>query len=150
MAAGHLEWLRRPAPTVLTPHPGEMRALLKGAGHEDLVDAPRAEQACALAARTGAIVVLKGLGTVTAMPDGRWHVNTSGNHGLGTGGTGDVLGGLLAGLLAQGVQAEAACLAAVFLHGLAAELAPTGARALIADDLPGLIGEAVKYVTPFA
>ncbi|OPZ31064.1 MAG: Bifunctional NAD(P)H-hydrate repair enzyme Nnr [Lentisphaerae bacterium ADurb.BinA184] len=148
--AANLDWLRRDAATVLTPHPGEMRALLGGAARPDLVGAPRHVQAVELARRTGAIVVLKGLGTVTAAPDGAWHLNTSGHHGLGSGGTGDVLGGLIGSLLAQGLSALHASLAGVFLHGLAAELAPTGARALIADDLPALIGEAFRTVTPFA
>lgn len=135
--------------TVLTPHPGEMRALLDGFGLGALAAAARPEQALALARHTGAVVVLKGAQTVVATPDGAWCVNSSGSSALATAGTGDVLAGLLCGLLAQGWTAWDAARAAVFIHGLAAELAPAG-RALVADDLLELIPGALRQLSPFA
>ena len=145
--AGKLE---RSAPSVLTPHPGEMKILLEGFGLNDLISASRTEQAVGLARQTGAFVVLKGMGTVVAAPDG-WHaINTSGTNGLASGGTGDVLSGLIAGLLAQQFAPRDACRAAVFIHGRAAEIAPAGDRALTADGLLELIGPALRELTPFA
>jgi NAD(P)H-hydrate repair Nnr-like enzyme with NAD(P)H-hydrate dehydratase domain len=67
--------------------------------------------------------VLKGSGSVCAAPDGTWHINTSGNPGMASAGMGDVLSGMIAALLAQGAQPGAALLAAVYLHGAAADLA---------------------------
>ena len=148
--AQHPELLKRDAATLLTPHPGELRDLLNGFGLSELRDAERLRQAAALAARTQAVVVLKGQGTVVAAPDGRAAINTSGNSGLASAGTGDVLAGILGSLLAQGVNAwDAACLG-VFVHGLAAELVPGGSRALTADDLIEHIGAAFQRLTPFA
>ena len=140
----------RGAPLVVTPHPGEMRALLSGFGLERLVDSPRREQASELAQRHGLWVVLKGMGTVVAAPDGRTAINTSGDSGLASGGSGDVLSGLLGGLLAQGQEPWDALRLGVFLHGLAAELAVDSGRALVADDLLGRIGAAFRELTPFA
>jgi NAD(P)H-hydrate epimerase len=148
LVAGMPVVLDRRAPTILTPHPGEMRALLHGCEMDDMVDAGRVEQAVALARNLAAYVVLKGLGTVIAGPDGRWAINTSGSSGLASAGTGDVLGGLIAGLLAQGFDPWDACTAGVFLHGRAAELSIHGSRALIADDLLDFIGPAFCDLTP--
>ena len=139
----------QPANIVLTPHPGEMRALLEGFGLGDRRDAPRAAQAEALACHTGACVVLKGLGTVVAAPGGRVTINSSGNSALATAGSGDVLAGMIGGFLAQGMEAWNAARTAVFLHGLAAELAPSE-RALVADDLPDLTKAALRVITPAA
>lgn len=140
----------RVAATVLTPHPGEMRGLLAGLGLEELATAARTTQATEVARATQAVVVLKGLGTVVAAPDGRWAINTSGTEGLASAGSGDVLAGMIGGLLAQGMTAWDAARLGAFLHGRAAELAPHGNRALVADDLLELIGPALKDVTPFA
>jgi len=141
---------RAPIPAVLTPHPGEMRAILEGLGAPGLLSAERAEQACFAARECGAVVVLKGRGTVVAAPDGRTAINTTGNNGLASGGSGDVLAGLTAGLLAQGYGAFDAARIAVYVHGRCAELAGCGRRALIADDLIEVLGAAWKDVTPFA
>lgn len=131
----------RPAPTILTPHPGEM-ARLTG---ESAVPEAQAREGLArsAAAAWGCVVVLKGHGTVVAAPDGRAAVNTTGGHGLAKGGTGDVLAGLIGGLLAQGMDSyDAACLG-VFTHGLAGDLAAEalGPRGMAAGDvvdrLPG-------------
>ncbi len=129
------------AMAVLTPHPGEYLRLSPGADLSDRLDAGRA-----LARRTGCIVALKGAGTVIAAPDGRTAINTTGNDGLSKGGSGDVLAGLLAGLLAQGMDPWDAACAAVFLHGLAAEAAAAqyGRRAMLPGDLPLFFGDAFK------
>jgi ADP-dependent NAD(P)H-hydrate dehydratase / NAD(P)H-hydrate epimerase len=107
---------------VLTPHPGEM-ARLAGMKVAE-VQSKRLETARAFAQRTGATVVLKGARTLIAHPDGRVAVNTSGNPGMAKGGSGDLLTGLIAGLLAQfPAEPQRAVEAAVYLHGLAADLA---------------------------
>jgi hydroxyethylthiazole kinase-like uncharacterized protein yjeF len=109
----------RDSPTLLTPHPTEAARLL---GRDAAaVQADRGGAALELAARYRAVVVLKGCGSIVAAPDGRWFVNTTGNPGLGTAGTGDVLSGLVVALLAQGWPALDALLAGVHLHGAAAD-----------------------------
>ena len=110
---------QRAAPTVLTPHPAEAGRLL-GCGTGE-IQADRTASAGELASRYRAIVVLKGCGSVVATPYGHWYINPSGNAGLATAGSGDVLTGLIAALLAQGWPVLSAALAAVHLHGLAAE-----------------------------
>jgi NAD(P)H-hydrate epimerase len=107
---------------VLTPHPGEMARLAGSTTAE--VQANRLETARKFARRTGVTLVLKGARTLIAHPDGRVAVNTSGNPGMAKGGSGDVLTGLIAGLLAQYPGDPALAVeAAVYLHGLAADLA---------------------------
>jgi len=107
-------------PLILTPHPGEMARLCNLTTGE--VQENRLELAVSKAIEWGAVVVLKGAVTVVAAPDGRAFLNPTGNPGLGTGGTGDVLTGSILSWLAQGVPPlEAACLA-VYLHGKAAEI----------------------------
>ena len=114
----------RSAPTLLTPHPTEAARLL---GCETAtVQADRPAAALEIARRYQAATVLKGCGSIVAVPDGRWFVNTTGNPGLGTAGTGDVLSGFIVALLAQGWPALEALLAAVHLHGAAADERVTG------------------------
>ena len=109
----------RDTPCVLTPHPLEAARLL---GTDTAsVQRDRLAAARALSARFGAVAVLKGSGTVVAAPDGRVSINPTGNAGLSTGGTGDVLGGLIGALLAQRLPPLEAALAGVWLHGRAAE-----------------------------
>jgi NAD(P)H-hydrate epimerase len=119
---------------VLTPHPGEFGRL---AGLDiPTVQADRRGHAARFAAAHGVVLVLKGHGTVVT--DGRrLYVNTTGNPGMATGGTGDVLAGLTAALLAQGLETFAAAQLAVYLHGLAGDLArdDLGESSLIASDL---------------
>ena len=125
-------------PLILTPHPGEMARLTGVRVGEVQSDRPRS--ASTLARRLRCHVVLKGHRTLVARPDGRMGVNATGNPGMATGGSGDVLCGILAGLLAQGLEAGTAARAAVYLHGLAGDIAadrvgeaPLLARDLIAD-----------------
>jgi ADP-dependent NAD(P)H-hydrate dehydratase / NAD(P)H-hydrate epimerase len=122
----HEGLLPRPAPTLLTPHAGELGRLL-GADPAD-VAARRVEHAREAARRFGACVLLKGSTTVIAPPDGLDPVlvNTTGTPWLATAGTGDVLSGLAGSLLAQGLLPPEAAIAAAYLHGLAARLAAAG------------------------
>ena len=121
----------------LTPHPGEMARLL-GCGIPD-VQAQRLEVARKSAADWNAVVILKGHQTIVAAPDGQVFVNSTGNPGMGTGGTGDVLTGMLAGATAQFGTADWARVLAfgVYLHGLAGDIAyaETGEAPLLASDL---------------
>jgi len=128
-------WERRVRLCVLTPHPGEFGRLDGGPVGPDA--AVRVERASAAAVRWGVVVVLKGARTVVAAPDGRVASSSFANPALGTGGTGDVLAGIIGSLLAQGVPTwEAACLA-VYLHGTAAEhfRERLGDAGLLASDL---------------
>ena len=109
----------RTAPTLLTPHAAEAAQLLGTT--TDAVQADRLGHALELARRGNVHVVLKGCGSVIAAADGRWWINATGNAGLASAGSGDVLTGLVVALLAQGWDAEAALLAAVHLHGAAAD-----------------------------
>ena len=106
-------------PIILTPHPGEM-ARLSGHTVAD-IQSDRIGHARAFAERHQVVVVLKGAATIVAQPDGTVFVNATGNPGMAAGGMGDVLTGLIAGLITQGMQAGAAAQAAVYLHGLAAD-----------------------------
>jgi hydroxyethylthiazole kinase-like uncharacterized protein yjeF len=109
----------RGRPSVLTPHPLEAARLL-GVRTAD-VQADRIGSACRLAAASGACVVLKGAGTVVASPDGDWAINDSGGPILAVAGTGDVLSGAIAGLLAAGLPAAAAAACGVWIHGAAGD-----------------------------
>jgi hydroxyethylthiazole kinase-like uncharacterized protein yjeF len=109
----------RNRPTVLTPHPLEAARLLGCTA--DAVQADRLGAARTLAARFGAVVVLKGSGSVVASPDGTCRINASGNAALATAGTGDVLAGWIGGLWAQGLGAATAAALGVFSHGAAAD-----------------------------
>ena len=134
------------APVVITPHPGEMARLLERSNTE--VQENREGVAAEFAAEYGCTVVLKGAGTVIACADGSTFVNPTGNDGLATGGTGDVLSGLLGGLLAQNMNpVDAACLA-VYVHGLAGDLAAETytPRAMTAGDVVESLPEAWRQV----
>jgi ADP-dependent NAD(P)H-hydrate dehydratase / NAD(P)H-hydrate epimerase len=134
--AGEPDALRGAA--VLTPHAGEF-ARVFGAPGSDRIAAVRAA-----AARTGATVLLKGADTVVAAPDGRAAVNVSAPPWLATAGSGDVLAGLISGLLAQGMPAWDAAAAGAFLHGRAGAIAGQG---LIAEDLMPAITAALVETT---
>jgi ADP-dependent NAD(P)H-hydrate dehydratase / NAD(P)H-hydrate epimerase len=144
--AGHVEELvtRKPELLALTPHPGEMGRLLDTTARE--VQNKRLETALNAAKRWNAFVILKGFHTLLATPDGRAYVNTTGNPGMATGGTGDVLTGMLAGLTAEfGVKDWEHVLGlGVYLHGLAGDLAAerVGEAPLVASDLIDSLPEA--------
>lgn len=144
--AGHLHLLKnRRTPAVLTPHPGEM-ARLTGLSVSQ-IQSDRLEAARDLARQADAVVVLKGARTVVAEPDGNAWINTSGNPGMASGGMGDVLTGLIAGLIAQGRPAGQAARAGVFLHGLAADiLAQKNTRGYLATQVMDMIPTAIDRV----
>jgi len=135
-------------PVILTPHPGEF-ARLTGTGVAE-VQADRLGQAAKLAAAApGLVVVLKGAGTI--ITDGRrWFENTTGNPGMATGGTGDVLTGVIAALLAQGLPAFEAAQLGAFVHGLAGDIARDdhGEIGMIAGDLVDALPDAFTHLMP--
>jgi NAD(P)H-hydrate epimerase len=128
---------------IITPHPGEMARLI-GASITD-VQANRLDVATDFATTHRVYVVLKGHRTVIATPEGHVFINPTGNPGMATGGTGDVLTGMIAAWVAQLLDAEAACRLAVFLHGAAGDLAESreGQAAMTATDLLDHLGEAL-------
>lgn len=135
--AGHLEVVAHSdVPTVLTPHDGEYRTLM---GHRPGAD--RVLAALDLAKRADSTVLLKGPTTVVMGPAGRGFLCTTGTSRLATAGTGDVLTGMIAGLLAQGVDPLRAAAAAAHIHGLAAQLGPR--VGLVASDLPDLVPKVI-------
>lgn len=109
------------APIVITPHPAEMARLIGSTAKE--VNANREQTARDFAVKYGVTVVLKGSETIIASPDGKTRINMTGNSGMATGGSGDVLAGMCASLLAQGKPPFDCAAAAVYLHGLAGDLA---------------------------
>ena len=134
---------------LMTPHPGEFDRLLHAAGMGTYDAARRVAQASAFAARYGVYVVLKGHRTVIAAPDGRLSVNTTGNAGMATGGSGDVLTGILLALCAQGYPLWDAARLGVYVHGLAGDLAAVvlGEVALTACDIIGYLPAAWQRLT---
>src|SRR5262249_21784262 len=132
---------------IITPHPGEM-ARLVGMSTND-VQASRLEIARDFAAAQHVFVVLKGHRTLIAAPDEKVFINPTGNPGMATGGTGDVLTGMIAAWLAQLLDAEAACKLAVYLHGLAGDLAEAdeGEVAMTSADVAGHVGDAMLELT---
>ena len=130
-----------PEHTILTPHAGELARLL-GTSRE-VVEERQLEHARRAAAETGAVVLLKGRRSLTAHPDGRVRVTTTGVPWLATAGSGDVLAGLIGALLAGGLDAFDAASVASWLHGSAATLA-AGDGPLVAGELAGSIGAAVR------
>jgi len=110
---------QRGSDTVLTPHPMEAARLLDT--DVSIVQSNRLDAATRLAAKFNCLVVLKGAGSICAKPDGTCFFNTSGNPGLSSAGTGDVLCGIIGALIAQGLKPDDALLLAVYLHGAAAD-----------------------------
>lgn len=141
----------REAPVILTPHEGEMLRLLGAQDHSALSD--RAAVLAEFAERHRLIVVLKGARTLVAAPDGGVYVNPTGNAGLGTAGSGDTLTGIITGFLSQAfaalkenADAVAATIAAVYVGGLAGDLAARelGMRAMVASDIRKYLSAAVR------
>ena len=125
----------RTAGTVLTPHPGEAARWLGISAAE--IQQDRMTAARELADRSGAVVVLKGFRSLVAAPDGAIWINPTGNSGMATGGSGDVLTGLITALLGKGYDAVAAACVGVYAHGLAGDLMAEkkGRSGLAASDL---------------
>ena len=132
------------APLILTPHPGELSRLL-GISREEVAQ-NRIPIAQKVATSFRVHLVLKGGRTLVVDPDGQVAINMTGNPGMATGGTGDVLTGLIAGLLAQGVNPGLAARAGVYLHGLAGDLAAeaVGQEAMLASDLMAQVPDAIR------
>lgn len=113
--------LRAKSRIIITPHPGEMARLCNMTAQE--VNSDRAQIALKFAKKYGVVTVLKGAGTIIASENGRVMINRTGNSGMATGGSGDVLAGMTASLLAQGADSFDCAAAAVYLHGLAGDIA---------------------------
>ncbi len=132
--SGNKNWLNHiPENSILTPHPKEFSRLFG----EQSNDFERIETALQQAALLKVIIVLKGHHTFIATPAGRGYFNTTGNAGMATGGSGDVLTGIITGLLAQGYAPAKAAIMGVYLHGIAGDKAAAlyGMEAMIAGDL---------------
>lgn len=108
-------------PAIITPHPGEMARLLHST--PKAVNSNRENTAIDFAKKFGVVTVLKGAGTIIASPDGEVYINHTGNSGMATGGSGDILSGIIGSLLAQGASPINAAAAGVFLHGTIGDLA---------------------------
>jgi NAD(P)H-hydrate epimerase len=132
------------AEKVLTPHPGEM-ARITGIRISE-IEKNRVEVARLYAEKWQAVVVLKGVPTVVALPDGTVYLNTTGTPAMATGGSGDVLTGLIATLIGQGLTVADAAVAGVYLHGRAGELAAGGSVGMAASELLQMLPEARKTV----
>lgn len=133
-------------PVILTPHPGEM-ARLTGLTVPE-IQADRIGVARQFAGEWQVCVVLKGARTIIAAPDGQIYINQTGNPGMATGGTGDILAGMIGGFIAQGVEVFQAGIIGAYFHGLAGDLAAEklGSRGIIASDLLNEIPMAIKKV----
>jgi NAD(P)H-hydrate epimerase len=135
---------RKKNPSILTPHTGEFEKLFGKTGN----DFERTTLAIQQSARLNCYIVLKGHHTLVACPDGAAFFNTTGNSGMATAGSGDVLTGIITGLLAQGYTEKESCLLGVYLHGLAGDIAAEkfSEEAMIAGDITEQLGEAYKLV----
>ncbi len=138
-------WLKFiPVHSVLTPHPGEFQRLVGKASN----NFERLEMQKEFCIRQRCWMVLKGAHSCICAPDGSLYFNSTGNPGMASGGSGDVLTGIIAGLMAQGYQSGAACILGVYLHGLAGDLAlaDMSEESLLAGDLTQYLGKAFMHI----
>ena len=135
--------------TIITPHPGEAARLLGTTS--GVIQAKREASVAFLAEKYGCVTVLKGAGTLIAVTDPalEMFINTTGNPGMATGGSGDVLTGVIASFAAQGMPSLTAARAGVFIHGLAGDLAADfiGEHGLTANDIPDAVAKALKQIS---
>ncbi|MBD3307595.1 NAD(P)H-hydrate dehydratase, partial [candidate division KSB3 bacterium] len=139
--------LEAKAPVILTPHPGEMARLVPNIRIQN----NRIPVAQETAQNYNSFIALKGVRTIVSSPDGNVFINPTGNPGMATAGTGDVLTGIIAGLVAQNIIPVEAAKAGVFLHGVAGDLVAQakGEYGLLAGDLIDAIPDAVKFIQEY-
>ena len=145
--AEHRAWLNQlPFDLVLTPHPAEFDRLAGGASDGSYA---RLAKARSLAEKTKSYIVLKGHYTALCCPDGETIINSTGNAGMATAGAGDVLTGMITGLLARGYTRREACILGMYLHGLAGDIAAErfGEESLMASDIIDMLPEAFKRIS---
>lgn len=143
--AGHAAQLKAISQKILTPHPAELARLLK-VKTEEIVASP-VEFAKSAAKKFAAVVLLKTVPALVATPAGDIYLNTTGNEGMATGGTGDVLTGVITGFLGQGLEPLEAALAGMYIHGLAGDLAaPKGKIGMCASDVVDYLPRAMDHV----
>ncbi len=129
--------------TILTPHPGELRRLI-----EEPVSEKRLEFTESFVQDNPCILLLKGAGTIVALPDGKTYINTSGNPGMATGGSGDILSGILGALISQGYEPDIAVPLGVYLHGKAGDAIANeqGMEGLVATDIARVFSKVWKEI----
>ena len=139
---------KKKTPVIVTPHPGEMARLLNTTSKK--VQGDRIGAGRRLATKYGIYVILKGARTIIATPDGDVYINPTGNPGMATAGTGDVLSGIIAGFLCQGFSAKDSSILGVYLHGMAGDISASNLSqtALIASDLIRALPEVIKRIEP--
>lgn len=132
------------AKIIITPHPGEAANLLHVKASD--INKDRLGSAVELATATGAVTVLKGARSIVATPEGKTYINITGNPGMATGGSGDVLTGVITALLGQGLDCDAAAAVGVYIHGLAGDIKAVqiGEYGLIASDIADMLPLAIK------
>ena len=144
----HPDIIQTASSKIITPHPGELKRLLKGFNIKDTGN--RISNAKQISKKLNAITVLKGNRTVIASPDSRITVNSSGTPALATAGTGDVLTGIISALASNSNSLFAATAESVFIHGICGEITGKGIRGTIADDILDVIPDAMLKLSPFA
>jgi NAD(P)H-hydrate epimerase len=140
------------APLILTPHPGEMARLLRRGDSRiapaSVIERDRINAAMSFARKTKTYLVLKGVPTVVASPDGEAFINSTGNPGMATAGTGDVLTGMISAFLAQGATPKDASIIGTYMHGFIGDVIAEkkGQRSLVASDIINSIPQVFKSI----
>lgn len=145
--ASHRAWLQQvPKNSILTPHPKEMERLVNASNNGD---AELLNQACEMAEHYHFYILLKGHHTALCLPSGKVVFNSTGNAGMATAGSGDVLTGIITALLARGYAQQQACMVGMYIHGLAGDMAARdkGMESLVASDIIDHLPEAFKFLT---